>query len=123
MNFILDAIGDVIKQDSDTYVHVKRKTDGKVLKVADLVTDTKEREIIQNYLRTADSEDDIDIIIALGWLKKALIGLIANMLYRWLYGSLTEIIQIIGRATRAAITKHTLNLPILLRNQMQLMMR
>ena len=52
VNFILDAIGDVVKQDTDTgVIHVKRKTDGKVLKVADLVTDTKERDLIQNYLR------------------------------------------------------------------------
>lgn len=107
VNFILDAIGDVIKQDSDTgVIHVKRKTDGKVLKVADLVTDTKEREIIQNYLRTVDSEDDIDIIIALGMAKEG---------FDWPYcehaltvgyrGSLTEIIQIIGRATRDSNNK------------------
>ena len=70
VNFILDAIGDVVKQDTDTgVIHVKRKTDGKVLKVADLVTDTKERDLIQNYLRTVDSEDDMDIIIALGMAK------------------------------------------------------
>ena len=71
VNFILDAIGDVLKQDTDTgVIHVKRKTDGKVLKVADLVTDTKERDLIQNYLRTVNSEDDIDIIIALGMVKR-----------------------------------------------------
>ena len=107
VNFILDAIGDVVKQDTDTgVIHVKRKTDGKVLKVADLVTDTKERELIQNYLRTVDSEDDIDIIIALGMTKEG---------FDWPYcehaltvgyrGSLTEIIQIIGRATRDSDNK------------------
>ena len=107
VNFILDAIGDVVKQDTDTgVIHVKRKTDGKVLKVADLVTDTKERELIQNYLRTVDSEDDIDIIIALGMAKEG---------FDWPYcehaltvgyrGSLTEIIQIIGRATRDSDNK------------------
>ena len=107
VNFILDAIGDVIKQDSDTgVIHVKRNTDRKVLKVADLVTDTKERELIQNYLRTVDSEDDIDIIIALGMAKEG---------FDWPYcehaltvgyrGSLTEIIQIIGRATRDSKNK------------------
>lgn len=107
VNFILDAIGDVVKQDTDTgVIHVKRKTDGKELKVADLVTDTKERDIIQNYLRTVDSEDDIDIIIALGMAKEG---------FDWPYcehaltvgyrGSLTEIIQIIGRATRDSNNK------------------
>ena len=107
VNFILDAIGDVVKQDTDTgVIHVKRKTDGKVLKVADLVTDTKERDLIQNYLRTVDSEDDIDIIIALGMAKEG---------FDWPYcehaltvgyrGSLTEIIQIIGRATRDSNNK------------------
>jgi superfamily II DNA or RNA helicase len=107
VNFILDAIGDVVKQDTDTgVIHVKRETDGKVLKVADLVTDTKERELIQNYLRTVDSEDDIDIIIALGMAKEG---------FDWPYcehaltvgyrGSLTEIIQIIGRATRDSDNK------------------
>ncbi|MDG1330264.1 MAG: helicase-related protein, partial [Flavobacteriaceae bacterium] len=107
VNFILDAIGDTLKQDANTGVLlVKRKTDGKVLKVADLVTDTKERELIQNYLRTVDSEDDIDIIIALGMAKEG---------FDWPYcehaltvgyrGSLTEIIQIIGRATRDSDNK------------------
>ena len=107
VNFILDAIGDVVKQDIDTgVIHVKRKTDGKVLKVADLVTDTKERDLIQNYLRKVDSEDDIDIIIALGMAKEG---------FDWPYcehaltvgyrGSLTEIIQIIGRATRDSNNK------------------
>jgi superfamily II DNA or RNA helicase len=107
VNFILDAIGDVVRQDTDTgVIHVKRKTDGKVLKVADLVTDTKERDLIQNYLRTVDTEDDIDIIIALGMAKEG---------FDWPYcehaltvgyrGSLTEIIQIIGRATRDSDNK------------------
>ena len=107
VNFILDAIGDVVEQDTNTgVIHVERKTDGKVLKVADLVTDTKERELIQNYLRTVDSEDDIDIIIALGMAKEG---------FDWPYcehaltvgyrGSLTEIIQIIGRATRDSDNK------------------
>ena len=40
VNFILDAIGDVIKVDSETKViYLKRKTDGKTIKVADLIND------------------------------------------------------------------------------------
>jgi len=108
VDFIIDAIGDVVKVDADTGVlYVKRKTDGKILKIADLVEDTqKQRDKIQGYLRTINSEDDIDIIIALGMAKEG---------FDWPYcehaltvgyrGSLTEIIQIIGRATRDSINK------------------
>jgi len=108
VDFIIDAIGDVVKQDADTgVIHVKRKTDGKIIKIADLVEDTqKERDKIQGYLRDINSEDDIDIIIALGMAKEG---------FDWPYcehaltvgyrGSLTEIIQIIGRATRDSNNK------------------
>ncbi|PIY12776.1 MAG: ATP-dependent helicase [Flexibacter sp. CG_4_10_14_3_um_filter_32_15] len=108
VDFIIDAIGDVERQDSETGVlYVKRKTDGKILKIADLVEDTqKERDKIQNYLRNITSVDDIDIIIALGMAKEG---------FDWPYcehaltvgyrGSLTEIIQIIGRATRDSDNK------------------
>jgi len=46
VGFIIDAIGDVIKQDSDTgVIYVKRHSDGKTIKVADLVEDNpKERD-------------------------------------------------------------------------------
>ena len=109
VDFIIDAIGDVIKQDTETgVIFVKRKTDGKVLKIADLVEDTpKERDKIQGYLRDSDSIDDIDIIIALGMAKEG---------FDWPYcehaltvgyrGSLTEVIQIIGRATRDSNNKN-----------------
>lgn len=108
VGYILDSIGDVVKTDSNTGVlHVKRKSDGKVLKVADLVNDNpKDRERVQNYLRSMDSVDDMDLIIALGMAKEG---------FDWPYcehaltvgyrGSLTEIIQIIGRATRDSSNK------------------
>lgn len=108
VDFILDAIGDVIKQDADTgVIHIKRKRDGKVLKVADLVEDSpRERDKIVNYLREMDAIDDMDLIIALGMAKEG---------FDWPYcehaltvgyrGSLTEIIQIIGRATRDSDNK------------------
>jgi hypothetical protein len=104
---ILDAIGDVKKVDADTgVIYVKRK-DGKILKVADLVNDNpKDRDKIQNYLRTMKSVDDLDLIIALGMAKEG---------FDWPYcehaltvgyrGSLTEIIQIIGRCTRDSNNK------------------
>ncbi len=105
---ILDAIGDVIKVDSDTgIIHVKRKSDGKLLKVADLVNDNpKDREKVVAYLREIKSVDDMDLIIALGMAKEG---------FDWPYcehaltvgyrGSLTEIIQIIGRCTRDSENK------------------
>ncbi len=108
VDFILDAIGSVTKQDKETgVIHVKRHTDGKMLKVADLVEDnSKERDKIVNYLRESNDIDDMDIIIALGMAKEG---------FDWPYcehaltvgyrGSLTEIIQIIGRATRDSNNK------------------
>jgi superfamily II DNA or RNA helicase len=105
---ILDAIGDVVKVDSETgIIHVKRKSDGKLLKVADLVNDNpKDREKVVAYLREIKSVDDMDLIIALGMAKEG---------FDWPYcehaltvgyrGSLTEIIQIIGRCTRDSNNK------------------
>jgi superfamily II DNA or RNA helicase len=105
---ILDGIGEVLSQDPKTGVlSVKRATDGKIIKVADLVMDEPaQRNKIVDYLRTMTSVDDIDLIIALGmakegfdwpWCERAL-----TVGYR---GSLTEIIQIIGRATRDSPNK------------------
>ncbi len=108
VGFILDSIGDVIKQDSETgVIYIKRRSDDKILKVADLVEDTpRDRDKIVNYLRDINSVDDMDLIIALGMAKEG---------FDWPYcehaltvgyrGSLTEIIQIIGRATRDSNNK------------------
>ncbi len=106
VGLILEIIGEHIGQDSETgVISVKRKQDGKILKVADLVNEN-ERDKIKNYLMNMDSKDDIDLIIALGmakegfdwpWCEHAL-----TVGYR---GSLTEIIQIIGRATRDSDNK------------------
>ena len=106
---ILDIIGTVEKQDLNTgVIFVKRKLDNKIIKVADLVNDEpKERDKIVNYLRTMKELDDMDLIIALGMAKEG---------FDWPYcehaltvgyrGSLTEIIQIIGRATRDSSNKN-----------------
>ena len=108
VNRIIDSLGDLEYQDPDTNVNfVRSKKSGKLLKVADLVYDVqKERDKIQEYLRNVSSVDDIDIIIALGMAKEG---------FDWPYcehaltvgyrGSLTEIIQIIGRATRDSDNK------------------
>ena len=108
VNFIIDAIGDVVKQDRNTGVtEVKRHTDGKLLKIANLVEDTpKERDKIVNYLRTIKSVDDIDIIIALGMAKEGFDWPFCEHALTVGYrGSLTEIIQIIGRCTRDSDNK------------------
>lgn len=108
VDFIIDAIGRVLKQDSDTgVIFVERHTDKKIIKIADLVEDTpRERDKIVNYLRNISSVDDMDLIIALGMAKEG---------FDWPYcehaltvgyrGSLTEIIQIIGRCTRDSNNK------------------
>ncbi|AJI46746.1 DEAD/DEAH box helicase [Francisella philomiragia] len=104
---IIDMIGTVEQVTEDNVLIVKRHGDGKLLKIADLVNDdSKEREKLVNYLRDISSIDDMDIIIALGMAKEG---------FDWPYcehaltvgyrSSLTEIIQIIGRATRDSDNK------------------
>lgn len=108
VDFIIDAIGEVIKQDADTgVIHVKRKLDGKMLKVADLVEDSpRERDKMVNYLREMNSVEDMDLIIALGMAKEGFDWPFCEHALTVGYrGSLTEIIQIIGRATRDSANK------------------
>ena len=105
---ILDAIGDVASVDSETgVINVKRYSDGKLLKVADLVNDNqKDRDKIQNYLREIKSVDDMDLIIALGMAKEGFDWPFCEHALTVGYrGSLTEIIQIIGRCTRDSNNK------------------
>lgn len=108
VSHIIEAIGELEYQDSSTGVlHVRSAKSGNLLKIADLVNDNqRERDKIQDYLRTSNNPEDIDIIIALGMAKEG---------FDWPYcehaltvgyrGSLTEIIQIIGRCTRDSENK------------------
>lgn len=108
VDLIIDSIGSLERQDDETGVlYVKRYSDDKIIKIADLVDDRlKEREKIVNYLRNIRKDDDLDIIIALGMAKEG---------FDWPYcehaltvgyrSSLTEIIQIIGRCTRDSYNK------------------
>ncbi len=108
VNHIIDVLGELEYQDEETGVlHIKSHKTGRILKVADLVNDNpKSRNKIDAFLNTVKSPDDIDIIIALGKAKEG---------FDWPYcqhaltigyrGSLTEIIQIIGRATRDSSNK------------------
>jgi len=108
VDFIIDAIGSVLKQDSETgVIHVKRHSDGKIIKVADLVEDnSRERDKIVNYLRNIKSVDDMDLIIALGMAKEGFDWPFCEHALTVGYrGSLTEIIQIIGRCTRDSNNK------------------
>ncbi|HHB94771.1 MAG TPA: DEAD/DEAH box helicase [Campylobacterales bacterium] len=104
---ILDTIGNIEEITDDGIIILKRHSDGKLIKVADLVNDEpKEREKVISYLRNMKSLDDMDLIIALGMAKEG---------FDWEYcqhaltvgyrSSLTEIIQIIGRATRDSDNK------------------
>lgn len=102
MNSILDILGDVISIDPVTGFQILRKHNGGILKIADLVTPETQQKVL-NGLRDIKSKDDLDIVIALGMAKEG---------FDWIWcehaltigyrGSLTEVVQIIGRATRDA---------------------
>lgn len=105
---IIDSIGEVIRVDKETNIIYVKRPDGKILKIADLVNDVpSEREKTILYLRNISDVDDVDLIIALGMAKEG---------FDWPYcehaltigyrGSLTEIIQIIGRCTRDSSNKN-----------------
>lgn len=103
---IVDVIGDFVDKDETTGVMRVLTSDGRVLKVADLVTDNHIRRSTQRFLSEVSSAEDIDIIIALGMAQEG---------FDWEYcehaltigyrGSLTEVVQIIGRATRDSEAK------------------
>ena len=108
VNTILDVIGQVKGQDRETgIIFIERKRDKKMLKVADLVNDTSvERDKIVNYLRQMKNRDDVDLIIALGMAKEGFDWPFCEHALTVGYrGSLTEIIQIIGRCTRDCVGK------------------
>ncbi|ADH98290.1 DEAD/DEAH box helicase [Salisediminibacterium selenitireducens] len=107
VNKIIDLIGDVDYQDKDTgIIHVKRNTDNRVIKIADLVDDQTEREKVSKYLREIQGPEDLDIIIALGMAKEGFDWPFCEHALTVGYrGSLTEIVQIIGRCTRDSFNK------------------
>lgn len=106
---IMKAIGQVEYKDYNTGIYYVRTKDGRLLKVADLVEDDqKERNMVQGYLQRMKKREDMDIIIALGTAKE-------GFDWQWcevcltigVRGSLTEVIQIIGRCTRDCEGKET----------------
>ncbi len=106
-NEIMDALGKWQGEDPVTGFHLIERPDGKILRVADLVEDDgAKRDKVINALKDPaqrNNRNHIDIIIALGMAKEG---------FDWIWcehaltvgyrASLTEIIQIIGRATRDA---------------------
>lgn len=115
---IIDLIGTIKGRDKETGFDLVETDDGRLLKIADLVDDGPERETVKAALsreikgpdgRRDDAADraKVDIIIALGMAKEG---------FDWVWcehaltigyrASLTEIVQIIGRATRDAPGKH-----------------
>lgn len=108
VDLIIDIIGELQYQDNNTGIlYVKRYNDNKIVKVADLVEDRpKEREKVVNYLRNIEKTEDLDIIIALGMAKEGFDWPFCEHALTIGYrGSLTEIIQIIGRCTRDSFNK------------------
>lgn len=106
---IIKRIGTVNYTDYNTTVKYVVTEDGRELKIGNLVEDTlAERGTLQRYLRTIKKREDMDIIIALGTAKE-------GFDWKWcehcltigVRGSLTEIVQIIGRCTRDCEGKET----------------
>ena len=107
---ILEELGDWQGTDPDTGFQLVKTPEGKTLKIADLVDDdSSKRDRVSTALKDPDQKnnrDHVDIIIALGMAKEG---------FDWIWcehaltvgyrSSLTEIVQIIGRATRDAPNK------------------
>ena len=106
---IIKEIGTIDHKDIYTGIYYVKTKDGRMLKVADLVEDEqKERNMVQDYLLKMKSRDDMDIIIALGTAKEGFDWQWCEMcLTIGVRGSLTEVIQIIGRCTRDCEGKET----------------
>lgn len=103
---ILHELGEWQGTDAATGFQLVKLSNGKVLRIADLVDDDVKRAKVLESLRDPsqkENRDHVDIIIALGMAKEG---------FDWIWcehaltvgyrSSLTEIIQIIGRATRDA---------------------
>jgi superfamily II DNA or RNA helicase len=104
---IIGALGDWQGSDPATGFQLVKTPDGRILRIADLVDDdAARRDRVAAALKDPaqkNNRDHVDIIIALGMAKEG---------FDWIWcehaltvgyrNSLTEIVQIIGRATRDA---------------------
>ena len=104
---IMSYIGTEVSNDNGIYQ--LRTPDGRLLKVADLVDDEPEvRNHVYGYLQNMTRAEDMDIIIALGTAKEGFDWTWCEMcLTVGVRGSLTEVVQIIGRCTRDCEGKST----------------
>jgi len=107
---IIEALGEWQGSDPVTGFQLVKMPNGKVLRIADLVDDDQtKRDKVSAALKDPaqkNNRDHVDIIIALGMAKEG---------FDWIWcehaltvgyrSSLTEIVQIIGRATRDAPDK------------------
>ena len=105
VGFILDSIGEVVGYEETGILRIRRRDNGEILRVADLVDDTdqlKRAETLHHLSTVASKERDaVDIIIALGMAKEGFDWPFAEHALTVGYrASLTEVIQIIGRVTR-----------------------
>ena len=103
-DIIQNGVNQDISQDQNGIYSIPAKMPNgeiKVLKIADLVDDGPIRMDVQNYLKNITSRDDLDIIIALGMAQEGFDwAFCEHALTIGFRSSLTQIIQIIGRATR-----------------------
>lgn len=108
---IMDGLGTWKGTDPGTGFHLVELPGGHIIKVADLVDDGEGRSAVLSALKDPkqkNNRDHVDIIIALGMAKEG---------FDWIWcehaltigyrNSLTEIVQIIGRATRDAPGKES----------------
>ena len=104
---ILDELGEWKGADSETGFQLVETGNGRVLRIADLVDDNPaRRDRVAAALRDPrqnEERDHVDIIIALGMAKEGFDWIWCDHALTVGYrSSLTEIVQIIGRATRDA---------------------
>jgi hypothetical protein len=101
VDHILDVLGIVLEQNPTTGIITVRRPDGSLIKVANLVDDGPIRSSVIEYLRNVKTAGDLDVVIALGMAKEGFdwpwCEHVLTIGYR---ASMTEVVQIIGRATR-----------------------
>ena len=107
---ILEELGEWQGTDPETGFQLVKTPGGRVLRIADLVDDEPaKRERVASALRDPaqkNNRDHVDIIIALGMAKEGFDWIWCDHALTIGYrSSLTEIVQIIGRATRDAPSK------------------
>lgn len=104
VNHIIDIIGTIDHEDNKSGVLFIKAKDGRMIKLIDLVDDRDPDERVkrQKYLaENADDKNAVDIIVALNMAREGFDWPPCEQMLTIGYrGSLTEIIQIIGRATR-----------------------